>query len=400
MDATVPSASRDRPCSTFIALLATGLAFPCHAAEPVPGGGAGPPGGDVFTAAEARALLAEQERGARALGLPTVSFRHLAPAVTGLAWPLAPNPGAGLDWHGISNFVDLNPAFPGQVLDFNCGARTYDTTGGYNHGGTDLFLWPFAWTTMDAGTVSVVAAAPGTIIAKADGNNDRSCSANAPDTPNYVFVQHADGTVAWYLHMKNGSVTSKPIGSTVVVGETLGKVGSSGVSTGPHLHLELRASAASNAAVIDPFTGSCNAIASAWASQPPYYDSAIVRLATHSAPPAFPSCPTTSDTPNLKSAFLPGEALIVAAYYRDQRWGQVTQFRIRRPDNSLFASFSFDSQNVGGSQNYYAASYWYWNYTLPANAADGTWSWEADFQSRTLVQTFEVSAILFKDGFE
>lgn len=371
------------------------------AATAVPdGGGSAPLAGDVMSDADARKLSELQEQGARALGLPIASYRPLAPAVTGLAWPLAPNPGIGLDGHGISNFVDLNPAFPNQVMDFNCGNRTYDSASGYNHGGTDIFLWPFAWTTMDAGAVSVVAAASGTIIAKADGNNDRSCSFNAPDTPNFVFVQHADGTVAWYLHMKSGSVTTKPIGATVAVGEVLGKVGSSGVSTGPHLHLELRASAASDAAVIDPFSGTCNAIPSAWASQPPYYDSAITRLATHGMPPGFPPCPTTSDTPNLKSTFLPGELVIAAAYYRDQRWGQVSQLRVRKPDGSLYDSFSFDSHSVSGSASYYAASYWYWNYTLPANAPEGTWAWEADFQGHTLVQKFDVLSTLFKDGFE
>src|SRR5690606_38035054 len=72
-----------------------------------------------------------------------------APAQQGLEWPLGPFPGAGVDLHGISNFVDLDSDFPNQLLDYTCGTRTYDTTSGYNHGGTDIFIWPFSWTLMD-----------------------------------------------------------------------------------------------------------------------------------------------------------------------------------------------------------------------------------------------------------
>ncbi len=35
-------------------------------------------------------------------------------------------------------FVDLDPAFPDSLLDYNCGKRTYDLASGYNHSGTDI----------------------------------------------------------------------------------------------------------------------------------------------------------------------------------------------------------------------------------------------------------------------
>jgi hypothetical protein len=41
------------------------------------------------------------------------------------------------DGHTIWDYVDHDPAYPGQVLDYNCGNRTYDWSSGYNHGGTD-----------------------------------------------------------------------------------------------------------------------------------------------------------------------------------------------------------------------------------------------------------------------
>ena len=252
---------------------------------------------------------------------------------------------------------------------------------------------------MDAGTISAVAAAPGTIIARIDGNFDRECT-GANDTPNYLFVQHSNGTVAWYLHLKNGSLTPKGIGASVLTGEYLGLVASSGASTGPHLHFELRASSAGNAGVLDPFQTSCQNSASSWAQQRPYYDSTLIRLATHNLAPAFPNCPATTDTPNFKTAFLPGEQIRFAAYYRDQRRGQVTNFRILRPDGSVFEQFDFDTGGVAGSPDHYAASYWVWTYTLPANAPQGYWSWVSSYQGRTLSHKFAVGDPLFADRFE
>jgi len=52
-----------------------------------------------------------------------------------------------------------------------------------------------------------------------------------------VYVDHSDSRQTRYAHMSDISVSN---GQRVAQGDTLGLVGSSGASTGPHLHFELR----------------------------------------------------------------------------------------------------------------------------------------------------------------
>ena len=54
---------------------------------------------------------------------------------------------------------------------------------------------------------------------------------------NYVVVSHSDGTSTLYAHMSKRSVKE---GQTVKQGATLGLVGTTGSSTGNHLHFEVR----------------------------------------------------------------------------------------------------------------------------------------------------------------
>lgn len=54
---------------------------------------------------------------------------------------------------------------------------------------------------------------------------------------NLVVVQHAHGYTTWYAHM---SRVLSSVGQQVPAGTRLGLVGSTGNSTGPHLHFEIR----------------------------------------------------------------------------------------------------------------------------------------------------------------
>ena len=307
------------------------------------------------------------------------------PTATAFAWPLKQAPGYNDNgYYGISNYVDENPAFPNLLLDYNCGNRTYDQASGYNHAGTDIFTWPFYWQKMERNIVQVIAGAPGTIIGKSDGNFDQNCAfCSGACNWNAVYVMHADGSVAWYGHMKSGSLTPKIVGQTVSLGEYLGVVGSSGNSTGPHLHFEIYTNS-SYTQLVDPWAGTCNnlnGLTSWWANQQPYYVSTLNKIMTHSAAPGIGSCPA-SEVSNEKINFVDGETIYLGSYYRDQQNGQQSVHTIYRPDNSVYSSW------IQNFTVYYSASYWYYTFVLPNPATTGTWRYEIVYNGTQRTSTY------------
>ncbi|WP_204344418.1 peptidoglycan DD-metalloendopeptidase family protein [Psychroserpens algicola] len=282
--------------------------------------------------------------------------------------------------YGISGYVDHNPSYPNQLTDYNCGTKSYDTNSGYNHQGIDMFTWPFGWKMMDNDEAEIIAAAPGQIIAKHDGEFDRSCNFNN-NIWNAIYVQHFDGSVAWYGHMKNGSLNPKNVGDMVAEGEYLGIVGSSGNSTGPHLHFEVYTDN-SYTQLVDPYAGSCNNmnVDSWWQSQRPYINPGVNAVLTHDADPIFPACPTT-ETTNEENQFDLNQSIHFAIYLKDQIAGTSVNLRLIRPDNTDLYNWNFDLTDN------YPASWWRWIFTLDIQ---GEWKWEATYGGDTVTHAFNV----------
>ena len=140
------------------------------------GGGSAPLPSDEITDQQREAIWQQIDSNVARLKREGI-LHETSPQVTLFKWPLAKAAGLpDFNVEGISNYVDQNVAFPNQLLDYNCGSRTYDQSSGYNHRGIDIFTWPFGWKKMDNSEVLVVAAAPGTIVNKSNGNFDRSCT--------------------------------------------------------------------------------------------------------------------------------------------------------------------------------------------------------------------------------
>ena len=89
---------------------------------------------------------------------------------------------------------------------------------GKNHYGIDIAA---------PGGSQIMAVAAGKVIRKAY---------EADGYGNYIVIQQNDGICAYYGHMKTQSFLN--LGATVKAGDTIGQVGTTGRSTGNHLHLE------------------------------------------------------------------------------------------------------------------------------------------------------------------
>lgn len=59
---------------------------------------------------------------------------------------------------------------------------------------------------------------------------------------NHVMIAHDDGTFSLYDHLRQGSV-GVGVGDAVRAGQLLGRVGNSGNTSEPHLHLQLQTTA-------------------------------------------------------------------------------------------------------------------------------------------------------------
>lgn len=111
------------------------------------------------------------------------------------------------------------PEYAGYFLKPIIGAKKTQGIHGYN--GVDFGA--------PAGT-EILAAASGQVIVSRSGAWNGGYG-------NYIVIKHANGTQTLYAHNSANYVS---VGSNVSQGQVIGLVGSTGRSTGPHLHFEVR----------------------------------------------------------------------------------------------------------------------------------------------------------------
>ncbi len=146
----------------------------------------------------------------------------------------------------LQSYMDIDPG-PGRRDPF-CGTATYD-----GHKGTDIRVRDVA--EMQAG-VPVLAMADGRVTGSRNTASDRLVETDADrsavkgrECGNGVVIDHGDGWVTQLCHLARGSLRVRT-GDTVKRGETIGRIGLSGLTQFPHVHASVR----KDGEEIDPMT--------------------------------------------------------------------------------------------------------------------------------------------------
>lgn len=230
----------------------------------------------------------------------------------------------------VQNYVDSDPG-PGR-RDFACGHLSYD-----GHDGTDFALPTLA--DMARG-VAVLAPADGTVTGTRDGMAD--IAANAPGAPplqgrdcgNGVAIDHGGGWTSQLCHLAQGSVQVKS-GDRVAAGQPIGRIGLSGRTEFPHVHLSLR----KDGQPVDPFrptaADSCDPAPSPglWAEPLAYLPAAITGLGIATDPPGFETVLAGLPTPGTLPARAP--ALLVWAVLLGPAAGDRLVLSLTGPSGSV-----------------------------------------------------------------
>ncbi len=138
--------------------------------------------------------------------------------------------------NGIT-FASGDPAAVTITSPFELRVDPYDGVVA-SHKGVDISTGGIGY-----GDLNVIASADGKVIYPTL-NDETTCPSNPDKDPcgggygNYVIIEHGDGNRTLYAHLYEDSITVRA-GDTVKQGQVIAKMGSSGRSTGTHLHFEV-----------------------------------------------------------------------------------------------------------------------------------------------------------------
>jgi hypothetical protein len=211
-----------------------------------------------------------------ATALVSIGAKHPRPPIT-LGLPLQCHFGQDCM---IQNYLDDDPS--ANAHDFLCRGRTYD-----GHNGTD-----FRIESMDrqrAG-VNVIASAPGRVLRVRDGVADISVKVGGKaaianeECGNGMVIDDGHGWETQYCHLAKGSLRVRR-GQHVRAGQVLGRVGLSGNTEFPHVHLTVR----QDGKLIDPFAygaapGSCGGGQALWKERLSYQSGEVLSAGFSSGP--------------------------------------------------------------------------------------------------------------------
>jgi hypothetical protein len=277
-----------------------------------------------------------------------------AAATTPLPYAFFPQAGNVSQDLILVNYVDLDATT--GIRDYACSDYTYD-----GHQGHDAAILSFKL--QDIG-VPIFAVMDGTVAAMHDGEFDRRTDFDRTALSNYVWLDHGGGHQTRYYHFKKDSITVQ-LGQRVTAGTQLGLTGSSGPSSGPHLHFE----STLDGVAFEPSAGACRPGASSWVRQvdppsTPTLDDVTFSLSSFDGNAGLPF-----DEAVRARGFTPGTA---TAYTRLQinhvRPNSTYRFQFVRPDGSLSVNYPGAFNN---SSTYRWAWFWFY-FNTPFNVA-GNW---------------------------
>ncbi len=104
--------------------------------------------------------------------------------------------------------------------------------------------------------VKVVAAAAGTVVKMECDKHEIGVNCNRDGSPKtrgcgwHLYVRHAGNVITHYCHMLRRPLVD--VGDKVTAGQQIGVVGTSGHSSGPHLHFEVRLGSRESSSATDP----------------------------------------------------------------------------------------------------------------------------------------------------
>lgn len=232
----------------------------------------------------------------------------------------------------IQQYMDRDPTT--NHSDYQCAAQSYD-----GHKGTDFALPSILDIQKN---IAVLAAADGVVEGARDGmadvefSPDEAARIDGRECGNGVLIDHGQGWVTQYCHLKQGSVMVRP-GQSVSGGDPIGHVGMSGRAAFPHVHLSVRKDGKAR----DPFdpdgTVSCETPGDStlWADPPPYRPGGLISVGFSDRIPAYDTVKLGTAAKNTLSTDAP--TLVVYGFGFGIRADDVMRLSIDGPNGQVIA---------------------------------------------------------------